>query len=304
MQLRIAVGHHRGDAPNLLTLNQTTFDIMGDLTFGESLNMLDGSDYNPWVAAMFAGLHYGTYLHCIRYYPTLEKALLRLVPKSIMKKKQLHDEFSHLRVDRRLEKEDARPDIWGLVLERDKEHGLTREEMYANSNIFMLAGTETTATLLSGLTYYLLTNPEKLTRLTSEIREAFTNDSEITIEKLQTLKYLNARVEEGLRMYPPVANGLPRIVPWGGTMIDGRHVPAGVRLECERRRWHRSLKLTIAQTIVFVTNLAAYRNPNNFREPYSFIPERWLSKNEEFAADKKHALQPFSTGPRVCLGKK
>jgi len=218
---------------------------MGDLTFGEPLDMLDSSDYNPWVAAMFAGFHYGTYLHCIRYYPTLEKALLRLVPKSTMKKKKLHDEFSHLRVDRRLEKEDARPDIWGLVLERDEEHSLTREEMYANSNIFMLAGTETTATLLSGLTYYLLTSPEKLAQLTSEIRDAFTNDSEITIEKLQALKYLNACVEEGLRIYPPVANGLPRIVSPGGTMIGGRHVPAGVGLKLERRRWRRSLKLIL-----------------------------------------------------------
>jgi len=53
-----------------------------------------------------------------------------------------------------------------------------------------------------------------------------------------------------------------------------------------------------------VTQLAAYRNPNNFREPYSFIPERWLPESKEYASDKKYALQPFSTGPRVCLGKK
>lgn len=56
------------------------------------------------------------------------------------------------------------------------------------------------------------------------------------------------------------------------------------------------------QTVVFVTQLAAYRNPNNFRDPYSFVPERWLS--EEYASDKKQALQPFSIGPRNCLGKK
>jgi cytochrome P450 len=54
---------------------------------------------------------------------------------------------------------------------------------------------------------------------------------------------------------------------------------------------------------VYVTHLATYRNPNNFREPYSFIPERWLPGNQDFATDKKHALQPFSLGPRGCLGK-
>jgi len=53
-----------------------------------------------------------------------------------------------------------------------------------------------------------------------------------------------------------------------------------------------------------VTNLAAYRSPNNFREPYTFIPERWLPESTDFTLDKKHALQPFSLGSRVCLGKK
>jgi len=177
---------------------------------------------------MFAGFRFGTYLHSIRHYPALEKLLLKMVPESIREKQRLHNEFSVARVDRRLEKQDARPDIWGLVLERDEEHSLTKQEMYVNSNIFMLAGTETTATLLSGLTYHILTNPETLRRLTDEIRGAFQDETEVTIEKLQALPYLHACVEEGLRMYPPISNGLPRTVPPGGTMVDGRHVPAGV----------------------------------------------------------------------------
>jgi len=64
------------------------------------------------------------------------------------------------------------------------------------------------------------------------------------------------------------------------------------------------VKLIRNQTQIYVTNLAAYRNPNNFREPYSFTPERWLHESTEYASDKKHALQPFSLGARVCLGKK
>jgi cytochrome P450 len=139
-----------------------------------------------------------------------------------------HGEFTHARVDRRLAKKDPRPDIWGLVLARDEESGLSLAEMYANANLFMIAGTETTATLLSGLTYYLLKNPTKMDKLKMEIREAFKTEDEITIERLQALKYLNACVEEGLRMYPPISNGLPRIVPPGGSVIDGRYVPAGV----------------------------------------------------------------------------
>ncbi|EMC96846.1 hypothetical protein BAUCODRAFT_34244 [Baudoinia panamericana UAMH 10762] len=210
--------------------NFTTFDIMGDLTFGEPLDMLENTDYHPWVSAIFAQVRYGTILHSIRHYhPALEKWLLKLVPNRVREQGKMHHAFSHARVDRRLEKKDSRPDIWGLVLEREgHDGGLSREEMYANSSIFMTAGTETTATLLSGLTYYLLMNPDKLARLLAEIRSEFANEEEITIERLQGLKYLNACVEEGLRMFPPVPNGLPRVVPPGGAVIDGHHIPAGV----------------------------------------------------------------------------
>ncbi|KAF1810322.1 cytochrome P450 [Eremomyces bilateralis CBS 781.70] len=265
--------------------NYTTFDVMGDLTFGESLDMLDMEGYHPWVAAVFSNFKFGVYLHSIRYYSIIEKALfgmvMSLLPPSLNEKRKLHHEFSRARVDRRLEKKDARPDIWGLVLQRDGESGLTRQEMYEHGNLFMIAGTETTATALSGLTWYLLKNPDKLKMLTEEIRGAFPSEDDITIERLQALKYLQGCVEEGLRMYPPISNGLPRVVPPEGVTIDGKTVPPG--------------------TNVYATHISVYRNPNNFRDPYSFIPERWFS--DKYSEDKKHAFQPFSYGPRNCLGK-
>ena len=265
-------------------LNCTTFDIMGDLTFAEPLQMLDDSSYHPWVAAIFARFKFGTYLHSIRYFPIMESILLKCIPQSIKDKQRLHNEFSVARVDRRLEKQDARPDIWGLVLETPEHRALSRQEMYVNAKLFMIAGTETTATLLSGLTYHLLKNPDKLKKLTSEIRNSFEREEDISIERLQQLRYLNACLEEGLRMYPPISNGLPRLIPEGGAEIDGNYVPRRSR--------------------VFVTHLAAYRNPRNFRDAYSFVPERWLPDSKDFAGDKKHALQPFSVGPRMCLGRK
>lgn len=75
--------------------NFTTFDTMGDLTFGEPLNMLDESGYHPWVAAILANFRFGTYLHCIRYFPALESLLLRYIPQSIKDKQELHHSFAH-----------------------------------------------------------------------------------------------------------------------------------------------------------------------------------------------------------------
>lgn len=48
---------------------------------------------------------------------------------------------------------DARPDIWGLVLKhKDAGKEISRPQMDANAQLFMTAGTETTATALTGLT--------------------------------------------------------------------------------------------------------------------------------------------------------
>jgi cytochrome P450 len=46
-----------------------------------------------------------------------------------------------------------------------------------------------------------------------------------------------------------------------------------------------------------------YMSPKVFGDPLAFVPERWTG-DERFANDERSALQPFSVGPRDCLGKK
>lgn len=57
------------------------------------------------------------------------------------------------------------------------------------------------------------------------------------------------------------------------------------------------------QTIVSVSHLAAYHSPSNFKDPEQFIPERFLD-DPRFVDDSKTVLQPFSFGPRNCIGRK
>jgi hypothetical protein len=94
----------------------------------------------------------------------------------------------------------------------------------------MLAGTDTTATLLPGLTCILSRNPEKLARLPKEARDTFScfND---TTTKLSQLVFLSACMEEALRMYPPLPVGLPRKTSEGGATVCGRCV-AGEGSNC------------------------------------------------------------------------
>jgi hypothetical protein len=57
------------------------------------------------------------------------------------------------------------------------------------------------------------------------------------------------------------------------------------------------------QTRIGVWHWAMFRNANNFLLPNSFIPERWLG-DKRFVNDNKQSFQPFSYGPRNCIGKK
>jgi cytochrome P450 len=66
-------------------------------------------------------------------------------------------------------------------------------------------------------------------------------------------------------------------------------------------------KNTHTQVKVSIPHYAAYHHPLNFLNPQNFTPERWLPPssplhNPTFASDKKEILQPFSVGPRNCIG--
>ena len=108
---------------------------------------------------------------------------------------------------------------------------MTRQAILANSRILLTAGSETTATLLSGATYYLLQNPEIMRRVQSEVRTAFKTAGDITLRSVSTpglLPYLDAVLQESLRCYPPIPATLPRITSPEGAVIDGRFVPGNV----------------------------------------------------------------------------
>ncbi|EMD89153.1 hypothetical protein COCC4DRAFT_169245 [Bipolaris maydis ATCC 48331] len=264
--------------------NFTTFDVMGDLTFGEPLHMLDNAEYDPWVSNIFGALKMSSLISLIRFYPLLWKFFKMIQPTSISKKSKNHFNHSSTRVTKRLEKgrDSQGVDLWDLVLSQKEGKGLTRPEMDSNASVFMIAGTETTATLLSGLTYLLLRNPECMAKLTREIRNEFESTDDMTMERLAALPYFAACIKEAFRIYPPVPLMLPRRTPADGTTVCGKFVPPN--------------------TTVGIPQHAMYMSERNFKRPTEFLPQRWLG-DPEFDSDKKACLQPFSIGSRDCLGK-
>lgn len=111
------------------------------------------------------------------------------------------------------------------------------EHLVANAEILIIGGSETTATLLCGVTYLILRNPEAYQNLADEVRSTFHSPEEIDLISVNRLSYMLACLDEALRMYPAVANGLPRVCPKGGSRVLGEYIPEGVR-----RRYSISLR--------------------------------------------------------------
>lgn len=96
-----------------------------------------------------------------------------------------------------------------------------------------IAGSETTATTLTVVLYYLCCNSAVLLKVRKEISENFSSYEEISAASAARLRYLHAVCLEALRIFPPLPLGLPRVVPKGGAIVDGNFVPGGV----SRRPW-------------------------------------------------------------------
>ncbi|APA13827.1 hypothetical protein SS1G_13923 [Sclerotinia sclerotiorum 1980 UF-70] len=273
--------------------NFTTFDIIGDLTFGDSFGCLDKSDYHPWVSFIFTSFKAAAFMSAAkRFGPLVKKVLDKLIPKNLIQQRRNHQELTHSKVAERLEQKTERKDFMTYILRNnDTENGMSVPEIKATAGVLLLAGSETTATLLSAVTYYLLKegNEEILAKLTREIRTSFENEEEIHMGSVNKLKYQLAVLEEAMRIFPPAPSGGPRIVPGDGQWVGGYWVPGGTNISC--------------------LAYASHRHSLNFTNPNAFIPERWLAtdtdtpgNNLNLTNNEKGAHQPFSLGPRNCIG--
>ncbi|KAK2595833.1 hypothetical protein N8I77_013626 [Diaporthe amygdali] len=274
---------NEGEKPvNLMRwYNFCTFDIVGDLAFGEPFDCLTKSDYHPWVALIFDSIKFMAISIAMKHLPFIYDILEKCIPKDIRQKDEERRALSHERVLRRINSGTPRPDFTESMVSRKDDQKMSPVEIQENAEILIIAGSETTATTLSGATYLLATNPRCLAKVYEEIRSSFQSEADINIVNTSKLEYTLAVLEETLRRYPPVAACTPRQTPPGGNMILGEYIPAN--------------------TVLGVWHWPMYHSETNFKRPFDFCPERWLG-DPEFN-DRKEAFQPFSFGPRNCLGR-
>ncbi|KAF2476266.1 cytochrome P450 [Lindgomyces ingoldianus] len=266
--------------------NFMTFDVIGDLSFGESFGCLERGDFHFWITLIFRSVQAGAIEAATRRFATagspLQSYLMRWIPNEMRTQRRDHLSYSREKVLKRLsDTKSDRKDFIYYILRQSKRIDLSQDEIIVNGALFIVAGSETTAMTLSAMTNFLIAHPEKFEKLKKEIRGSFNSEQEITVEKATALQYLNACIEETLRLLPPAPIGFLRSVPAGGDTIDGEYLPGG--------------------TTVSVSSWCAQHNAANFKNPDEFIPERWF--DPAYATDYKLASRPFSLGPRGCIGK-
>lgn len=210
--------------------NWTTFDMIGDLSFGESFNCLKDEHYHPWVASIVDNLRLIVVQSVTIRFPPLSRLLRLFVPKSAIEARKTIFGLAKEKVEWRINTKTTRPDFMSYILKHNEDEGkpgMTREEINRNAHTLIVAGSETTATHLAGSIWFLLNNPHCMENILEEIRE-FKSAEELTVHNITPLPYFQAVVDEVFRMYPPAIAGQPRIVPKGGDTISGHFVPGGV----------------------------------------------------------------------------
>lgn len=101
------------------------------------------------------------------------------------------------------------------------------------------------------------------------------------VDKVRRLPYLRACLNKSLRITPPFSYNLPRRMPPECAIILGSFVTGN--------------------TTVFMSSYVAHHDVEIFRDPESFVPDRWL---DEGARELQPYFVPFSTDARGCIGRK
>lgn len=105
---------------------------------------------------------------------------------------------------------------------------MTENEIIGATSVLVNAGGESTAACLTASIYYLLTNPEAGARARAEIRTIFSSIDEMTLAATARLPYLQAVIQESLRLFPPNSPTNNRLTGPHGEIIDGHYIPANV----------------------------------------------------------------------------
>ncbi|RDL40847.1 putative cytochrome P450 [Venustampulla echinocandica] len=266
-----------------------TLDSATDFLFGESTDVLreGGSESGERFAKAFtyvteqAGIRgrAGKLSYFIRdkRYPEEKKFVYEYVGNYVQKAVQLHK--SSLNQEKKTE--DAKSSRY-VFLEHLATTGYSEKKIQDELLNILLAGRDTTASLLSFLFYILARRPDVFEKLRAEVTNL--GDKPPTFEEIKSMKYLQYCLNEALRLHP--------IVPQNARMaVRDTTIPLGGGPDGKS-----PIFVKAGQTVAYSVYAMQRRKDLYGEDAEEYKPERWehIRPGWQFL--------PFNGGPRICIG--
>ncbi|XP_036413073.1 cytochrome P450 3A30-like [Colossoma macropomum] len=224
----------------------------------------------PFVAPLLEKMDFAFFPPAVTdfFYGSLQKIKSERVAKDNKKRVDLLQLMIDSQKSEKSEKENVK-DSW---------NGLSDHEILSQSMIFIFAGYETSSSTLSFFFHNIATNPETMKKLQEEIDQTFPNKAPVHYDAVMNMEYLDAALNESLRLYP-VAARLERVCK-KTVEINGLTIPK--------------------DSVIVVPVYPLHRDPEHWPDPETFNPERFTKENKE--SIDPYAFMPFGAGPRNCIG--
>ncbi|KAI8345388.1 cytochrome P450 [Mortierella sp. GBAus27b] len=264
-----------------------TLDEATEFLFGETVHSLEEED-----SGFATSFNYAQSISAWRFRVPLWRYL---VPKRrfLQEIKKL-DEFVYKIIDnaiKRREELERNPasendekgghaNLLDHFLAAQQEHDFTRKYLRDMLLNFLLAGRDTTASLLSWTMWYLCRHPDVVEKLKQEILDVVGPTAAPGYEDIKKLKYQKQVVNEVLRLSPPVPFNIRQSVE-EDVLPNGYYIPAGTQVSYSAYCTHRLPELWGEDVL-------------------EFNPDRWGP--ERVGSIKQFMFVPFHAGPRICLG--
>ncbi|ESQ39537.1 hypothetical protein EUTSA_v10001163mg [Eutrema salsugineum] len=164
--------------------------------------------------------------------------------------------------------------------EEDESMPLTMNDVKALLTNMVLGGTDTSLHVIEFAMAEILNKPDIMKRAQQELDEVVGKGKVVEESHIPKLAYVLAIMKETLRLHP-IGPLLAPHRPSKTTVVGGFTVPK--------------------DSTIFVNVWAIHRNPNVWKNPLEFDPNRFLDKSYDFNGND-FSYFPFGSGRRICVG--
>ncbi|KAL6308816.1 high nitrogen upregulated cytochrome P450 monooxygenase 2 [Sparassis latifolia] len=267
-----------------------TFDFMSDMAFGGGSEMMrDGDDASIW-GQLVSGLKWAAVLGQV---PWLSM-YARSVPGVGESWKKMRA-FGIRRASLRVKNGSHSRDLFHYLNNEDgkAEAQPPFAHVISDGSLAVIAGSDTTSGVLTSLFFCLLSHPEAYANLQAEVDKLYPpGENALDTKHHGDMAFLNAVLNEAMRLYPAVPSGSQRTTGkgHGGKFIGPYYLPE--------------------ETNASIHTWSVHRDARNFSKPDTFWPERWLIAEDPALqaqtpgfVHNPSAFLAFSFGPANCVGK-